>query len=168
MEVVTSEELEGTTLGLKPAQIRAVERLYRRRVPIGALMTAELCDQLVAISAESGRQVGVILDRKGHVLHVVAGDAHKLMLPELGRQRAGHGRLRGVRLIHTHVQGEALTRDDLTDLSLLRLDLVCAIAVLPNGRCGDVYCAHLARDRRRQAGGREPPSDAARGGSRHL
>ena len=43
-----------------------------------------------------------------------------------GGMRGGSGRFRGLRLVHTHLRGEALTRDDLTDLALLRLDAVAA------------------------------------------
>jgi GTP-binding protein HflX len=90
-----------------------------------------------------GRQVGVILNRKGRIEHVIVGDTQKLELPDLGRHRAGRGRLRGVRLIHTHLKGEALTRDDLTDLALLQLDYVAAIEVLENGLPGKWYGAHV-------------------------
>ena len=45
------------------------------------------------------------------------------------RHRAGSGRFRGLRLLHTHLRGEGLTQDDLTDLSLLRLDMVLAFKV---------------------------------------
>ncbi len=55
------------------------------------------------------------------------GDAHRLELPDFGRIRAGRGRFRGLRLVHTHLDGEALSTDDLTDLALLRLDLVAAL-----------------------------------------
>ena len=42
----------------------------------------------------------------------------------------GPGRFRGLRLVHTHLRNEPLTRDDLVDLALLRLDLVAAIGML--------------------------------------
>jgi GTPase len=65
--------------------------------------------------------------RSGHVDYVVVGDAGKLMLPDIGRLRAAEGRFRGLRLVHTHLRAEPLTRDDLVDLVRLRLDLVAAI-----------------------------------------
>ena len=48
--------------------------------------------------------------------------------------RAGAGRLRGLRCIHTLVDDQGLSRDDLTDLALLRLDAMVVIAtgVRPN------------------------------------
>lgn len=71
------------------------------------------------------------------------GDAARLELPDIGRARAGQVRLRGLRLVHTHLKSEPLTRDDLTDLALLRLDLIAAIATLPDGLPGPVQWAHL-------------------------
>ena len=71
------------------------------------------------------------------------GDASRINLPEIGRIRAGRGRFRGLRLIHTHLRNEPLTRDDLVDLALLRLDLVAAIGVQPDGRPADLHVAHL-------------------------
>ncbi len=71
------------------------------------------------------------------------GDASRLNLPEIGRLRAGRGRFRGLRLVHTHLRNEPLTRDDLVDLALLRLDLVAAIGVQPDGRPADLHAAHL-------------------------
>ena len=92
--------------------------------------------RLVEISLEVGRQVGLFVDRGGVISHVIVGDAHKLDLPDIGRERAGAGRFRGVRLIHTHLRGEGLSRDDLTDLSLLRLDAIIAIQAKPDGLPG--------------------------------
>jgi GTP-binding protein HflX len=57
--------------------------------------------------------------------------------------RAGDSRLRGLRLVHTHLKDEPLTPDDLTDLALLRLDLVCAIVTGPDGLPGKVYVGIL-------------------------
>jgi GTP-binding protein HflX len=46
--------------------------------------------------------------------------------------------------VHTHLRGEELTRDDLTDLALLRLDLMAAINVDERtGLPGFVRAAHL-------------------------
>jgi GTP-binding protein HflX len=82
---------------------------------------------------ETGRQVGVLVHRSGQVDTVVVGDAGKLMLPDIGRLRAAEGRFRGLRLVHTHLRAEPLTRDDLVDLVRLRLDLVAAIQIGTGG-----------------------------------
>lgn len=85
----------------------------------------------------------MLVDRSGQVERVIVGDASKITLPDVGRLRAAVGRFRGLRLVHTHLRGEPLTRDDLVDLSRLRLDLVAALLVRPDGQLGGVYWAHL-------------------------
>jgi GTPase len=102
-------------------------------VPLTDLTTPELTRSLAAVSQETGRQVGVLVHRSGQVDYVVVGDAGKLDLPDIGRLRAAEGRFRGLRLVHTHLRGEPLTRDDLVDLVRLRLDLVAAIQMAPGG-----------------------------------
>jgi GTP-binding protein HflX len=72
----------------------------------------------------------------------MVGDAHKLDLPDIGRLRAAEGRFRGLRLIHTHLRSEPLTRDDLADLVRLRLDLVAAIQVAPTGEPRSIVYAY--------------------------
>jgi GTP-binding protein HflX len=94
------------------------------------------------VSIETGRQVGVLVHRSGQVDSVIVGDATKLMLPDVGRLRAAEGRFRGLRLIHTHLHGEPLTRDDLVDLVRLRLDLVAAIQLTSAGEPRAVVWAH--------------------------
>jgi GTP-binding protein HflX len=136
-------DLFGNTLGLKPAQLDRLRHTFRRRVPANELISAELARHLSELSRELNRQLGVLIDRKGEIENVIVGDASSLLLPDIGRARAGQSRLRGLRLVHTHLKGEPLTHDDLTDLALLRLDLVAAIAVRPDGLPGAVDWAHL-------------------------
>jgi GTP-binding protein HflX len=137
------QDVSGNTLGLKPSQLHALRRTYRRRVDADAIVTPELARHLCEVSLETNRQIGVLLDRKGDVQAVIVGDARKLELPDVGRARAGESRLRGLRLVHTHLNGEPLTRDDHTDLALLRLDLVAALEVREDGLPGKVHYAHL-------------------------
>lgn len=129
-----AELVTGNLDGLRNADISVLERLARRRVAPPALITAELAETLAELSAQHHRQIGVIVDRRGNIVHVVVGDASGLFLPDLGRSRAGSSRLRGLRLLHTHVRGEGLSNDDLTDLTLLRLDAVVAITISGQGR----------------------------------
>lgn len=55
----------------------------------------------------------------------------------------GRKSLRGVRCIHTHLKNEPLSQDDLTDLALLRLDMMASIGVLEDGLPGNIYMSHL-------------------------
>jgi len=136
-------EVTGNRAGLKPSELSALERVYRRRVDPRDVVSDELGSFLCEVSRRIGRQVGVLISRQGAVEHVFVGDASRIVLPEVGRLRAGHGRFRGLRLVHTHLRNEALSRDDLVDLALLRLDLVAAVGVNHEGRPADLWVAHL-------------------------
>ena len=107
------------------------------------VISPELARHLTSISAELGRQVGVLIERGGNVRNVIVGDASALQLPEIGRLRGGTGRFRGLRLIHTHLKGEPLSHDDLNDLILLRLDLVAMVEVVAGGWPGRCEAAYL-------------------------
>jgi len=141
-----NDQVTGNTQGLKASEIKALERLYRRRVAPTDIVSPELATQLATQAAELHRQVGVLIDRRGAIQHVMVGDASKIVLPDFGRIRGGSGRFRGLRLVHTHLRGESLTRDDLTDLALLRLDAVAAITVDAAGRPGKLFVAHMVPD----------------------
>ncbi|HET9988792.1 MAG TPA: GTPase HflX [Kofleriaceae bacterium] len=140
------EEVTGNTQGLKASEIKALERLYRRRVAPTEIVSSELAQQLALQAAELHRQVGVLIDRRGAIQHVMVGDASKITLPDFGRIRGGAGRFRGLRLVHTHLRNEPLTRDDMTDLALLRLDAVAAIAVDAAGHAGKLFIGHMVPD----------------------
>jgi len=102
-------------------------------VPAERVVSHELARELTEISFEIGRQIGVLVDRRGEVTHVMCGTTSSIELPDWGRLRAGRGRLRGLRCIHTHLRDEGLDRDDLTDLALLRLDAMVAITMDERG-----------------------------------
>ncbi|HJL17039.1 MAG TPA: GTPase HflX [Sandaracinaceae bacterium LLY-WYZ-13_1] len=137
-----TRQIHGNTSGLAPSDMKALERIYRRKVPFDRLLTPELTRSMCEVSRTTGRQVGVLVDRRGVVDFVIVGDAHKLWLPDFGRLRASRGRFRGLRLLHTHLNQEGLTRDDLVDLTRLRLDLVAAVCMSPEGQPISVHYGH--------------------------
>ncbi|QSQ19868.1 GTPase HflX [Pyxidicoccus parkwayensis] len=137
------KEIYGNTLGLKSSEQHRLRNTFRRRVSPHEIVSPELARHLTELSRETNRQVGVLINRKGEIEHVVVGNAHKLELPDIGRARAGQIRLRGLRLVHTHLKSEPLTKDDLTDLALLRLDCVAAIGVGEEGLPGVLHYAYL-------------------------
>ena len=134
----------GNTVGLKPNQLRRIEKLYTRRIPPDQIVTPEFARQLGELSHETRRQIGALIDRQGHIQYVMVGDNRRIELPDFKRVRVASGRFRGLRCVHTHLRGEPLTQDDLTDLALLRLDLMAAIDVdADSGLPGLVRAAHL-------------------------
>jgi GTPase len=133
----------GNTKGLKAGQLRRLNNFYRRRVPPEYLITPELNRDMAELSHEIQRQIGVLINRAGKIAYVLAGDFQGLFFPELYEYRANPGRLRGIRCIHTHLNNEPLTQDDLTDLSLLRLDAMAAVTVGTDGFPMAVHWAHI-------------------------
>jgi GTP-binding protein HflX len=73
----------------------------------------------------------------------MVGDARSISMPDWGRLRAGRGRLRGLRCLHTHQGDDPLDRDDETDLALLRLDAMVVIGTRPDGLPGLAHVAAL-------------------------
>ncbi|MEO2054857.1 MAG: GTPase HflX [Nitrospira sp.] len=98
---------------------------------------------LTALSFETGRQIGILVGREGRIYTLLVGNQREVLIPDLSNLRFGKRALRGVRLVHTHLKDEPLNDDDLTDLALLRLDIIAAIGVLKDGSPGRLYLAHL-------------------------
>ncbi len=120
-----------------------LERLYRRRTGPDKIITPEAARALSEASAEIGRQVGLIIDRAGNIRNVLVGTERDILIPDLSDFRLGTRRLRGVRFIHTHLKDQPLNQEDLTDLAMLRLDMIAALAVQPGGLPGKISFAHL-------------------------
>ena len=111
-----------------------------------------------------------MLDRKGQVVQVVAGEPASLPAPDISRLRRGRTRLAGHTLLRTDLGAGGLTPADLTLLTRRRWDLTAVLQVLPDGLPGLIQAAHLSPvptaegDLRRLepfAPGR-PPEDLAR------
>ena len=88
------------------------------------------------------------MGRRGSIEGVIVGDQKSITIPDLSRYRTGTLRLRGLRLIHTHLQGELVTQEDLADLALLRLDMIVVLGVDEEGFPGFVQSAYLLPDNR--------------------
>ncbi len=119
-----------------------MERLYRRRIPADKVVTLDVARECADLTFETRRQIGLLVNRQGQIESVIIGNDHELVIPNLSRTRSGLRLLRGVRLVHTHLKNQPLTQDDLTDLALLRLDLIMALGVAKSGGLQDVYVAH--------------------------
>ncbi|MBI5050863.1 MAG: GTPase HflX [Nitrospirae bacterium] len=132
----------GDISGLKRSELRAIERIYRRRIPRDKALTFELANYMAECSSMIQRQIGVLADRDGDVSYVIVGNAKGIFIPELSDYPLGRKVLRGLRLIHTHLKNEPVNQDDLTDLSLLRLDALIAVG-LKDGRPDNIQFACL-------------------------
>ncbi|MDQ1269196.1 MAG: GTPase [Thermodesulfobacteriota bacterium] len=136
----------GNLDGLNKAQINRIENLYNIKSPPEYILSREAAIEIVDISRDIRRQVGLLLDRNAKVICVIAGEPQRIVIPVTPDYRPGPGRLKGLRCVHTHLSHEALTQDDLTDLALLRLDYITAICLNADGTPGPVYSAHILPD----------------------
>lgn len=133
----------GNIGGLKANQIRRIENLYRRRLPPQFLVTFELASDISKLSHEIRRQIGLLINRQGKIAFVIVGNFQGIVIPDTSEYRTAPGRLKGLRCIHTHLNNEPLTRDDLTDLALLRLDIMAAITMTKEGYLHQVHVGHI-------------------------
>lgn len=142
-EETTIGSVSGNISGLKKHQLAALERLAGKRVAREEIISPELARALCQLSFEMNRQIGILLSRSGKVEQIVVGDFKGIMIPRLGAVRSAGGRLKGLRLIHTHLAGEEISDEDLMDLLFLRLDLLSVLKITPDGLPERLYSAHL-------------------------
>lgn len=128
---------------MKADQVRRLTNLYRRKTPPAYIVSPELSKAICQLSFEIRRQIGILLDRHGRTAYVMVGTHQQIVIPNLEKYRSGGGRLKGLRCVHTHLQNEPLTRDDLMDLALLNLDLMAAVTIDAHGYPLRVHAAHL-------------------------
>lgn len=127
---------------MKKNQMKNLERLGSKRVPREMVISPEQARTLCQLSTELNRQIGLLVHRSGQIEMVIVGTFSGIMIPQLSSVRASGGRLRGLRLIHTHLAGEDISDEDLMDLLFLRLDLLSVLKV-QEGLPERLYCAHL-------------------------
>lgn len=138
--------VHGSTHNLKPSQRKELEKLGDRRLRDDCVITPQLATAMATLTKETNRVIGVLIDRRGRIEETMIGDFKRLYLPDIGRDRAGSSRFRGLRLVRTALDHAKLAPDDITDLSKLHLDSVAVVHVRPDGRTGGVQWAHLIPD----------------------
>ena len=121
--------LYGNLEGISQKIIKQIEKLENKKSHGTDIISIELLKQLCLYSYETGRQLGLLINRAGGIEYVLVGSHDSIMIPVLSRFKLAPGRLRGLRLIHTHPKGDKLDHDDMADLALLRLDSVTACAM---------------------------------------
>lgn len=73
---------------------------------------------------------------------MIVGDSKGVFIPDLDDYPIGRKALRGLRFIHTHLADEPLNNEDITDLTLLRFDIIAAIS-MREGLPDNIYAAYL-------------------------
>ena len=107
------------------------------------MISNDLAREVSFLSGELNRQIGLLINRKGEISMIILGTAKGIFIPNLDAFRSASTRFKGLRMIHTHLAGEELSDEDLTDMSHLRLDIMGALEVRPDKTPGKLYWAHL-------------------------
>lgn len=137
------KRLHGNLAGLRNTHLKKIEELYSFRIASDHICNQEVSKILVQLSHTIRRQIGLLINRNGKIKYAIVGEPDRIMIPVTTDYMALPGKLKGLRLVHTHLKDEPLTRDDLTDLALLRLDYITAICITEDGRPGKVYSGHI-------------------------
>ena len=117
-------------------------------MPVAEFCSHDLAVRLIELSGDLRRQIAILVNRVGNVEYVIVGDEKGVVIPELRDYPLGKRVMRGLRLIHTHLKNEPVSEDDLTDLSLLRFDLLAALLYTPGKNQIYAQLAWLAPDQR--------------------
>ena len=147
------ETIYGNLQGLKPSQLKGLQRLYHQRIPGDRITTPEFAQRLAASSTEIGQPVCAYLNRRGQVIRVGVGTPRQTQIPPLELPRYGGGRLSGIRCIATQVKSEPPKESALTAMAIQRLDVLVVLTLSGSGfqrRGGggtgyieETYLAHL-------------------------
>lgn len=119
--------INGNIEGVRNSQLQLLEKLYDIKVPKYSLATEEIINTMVSITSYIEREISIAIDRKGNVINVSIGDSGMVEIPIID---ISERKLSGVRIIHTHPNGNSrLSALDISALLKLKLDSLVAVGV---------------------------------------
>ncbi len=127
------ETIYGALQGLKPSQLKQLQRLYHQRIPVDLITTSEFAQRLAAISTDINQPVCAYVNRRGQVIRVGVGTLSQTQIPLLELPRYGAERLSGIRCIATKLQTESPSQAALTSVALQRLDALALLVLSGSG-----------------------------------
>lgn len=77
----------GETIGIRKSILGRLEELYEATVPFGQVITTELTQKMIDITADLNREIVVYINRRGQVICVAVGDVYTVVLPEVDGQK---------------------------------------------------------------------------------
>lgn len=133
--------ISGNTNDLKKKQIARLKKLSEKKLHDDVALPSDFAKELGLLSRELKKVLGLLVDRQGVIRYFIAGDSHRIFIPEL--ERRSESRLRGLRLIRTDLSSGKIKQEDIYDLTLLRLDYLTVLKVAPDGTAASVQNAHI-------------------------
>ncbi|AFZ46809.1 GTP-binding protein HflX [Cyanobacterium stanieri PCC 7202] len=143
----------GNLQGIKPNQLKQLQRLYQQRIRSDRLTSPEFAERIASISSDLKQPVCVYLNRRGQVIRVGVGTPRQTQIPPLELPRYGAQRLSGIRCLSTSIKPIPPSEASLTAMARQRLDALVVFTLTGQGiqRKGggasgfvkDAYLAHL-------------------------
>ncbi|MDH5543754.1 MAG: LPS assembly lipoprotein LptE [Nitrospinota bacterium] len=138
------KKITGDTGDLDDGQIKKLEDLYEFKLPPGIPATAEIVSVLTSLTKSLKRQAGVLVDREGKIIEVIAGTKESIIYPEVRQLQLGHLDLSGSTFIHTYIDDAKITEDIIQkELLMKRYDGIVMINTDSNGKAGNISLAHI-------------------------
>ena len=127
------ETVYGHLKGLKPSQLKQLQRIYHQRLPGDCVVTSEFAQRLAAVSTDIDSPLCAYVNRRGQVIRVGVGTLRQTQIPPAELPRYGAERLSGLRCIATQFEPDPPTEAILTTMALQRLDLLAVLALTGSG-----------------------------------
>jgi GTP-binding protein HflX len=119
--------ISGNIDGVKNSILDKLEAACEIKVSKDCILSEELVDILVQVTKDLDREVSAAIDRKGNIISMAIGDSSTVELPIIDIRE---GRLSGVKIVHTHPNGNSrLSALDMSALLKLKLDCIVAIGI---------------------------------------
>lgn len=123
----------GNIDGVKDSVLEILEDIYKINIWKDSIFTEEMVQILYNVTLKLDREISVAVNRKGKVISVAIGDSSTVELPLIDIRE---NRLSGVRIIHTHPNGNPkLSALDISALVKLKLDCIVAIGIEEGAIC---------------------------------
>lgn len=120
--------IKGNVDGIKDFILKELDSIYDITVTKNRVIEPEIIALIASISSRVNREINVAIDRRGNIVEISIGDSSSVQLPLLNVQEK---RLSGIRVIHTHPNGNPnLSSIDISALTKLKLDCIAAIGVI--------------------------------------
>lgn len=119
--------ITGNVTGIKATLLTRLEALFDLKTDVYTFANEQIVEEIIDITGLLNREVSVALDRRGNVVEISVGDSSTVKLPKIQTYKKG---LSGIRIIHTHPNGNSQLSDvDISALLSLKLDAMIAVGV---------------------------------------
>ncbi len=136
-------EVHGNLEGIRKSVLDELAAFYDVQLDSDIFMPQDLLQSLCGYSAFLNREIALYITRDGEIADVFVGKSSSIDLPDV-RLRRSERRLSMIRCIHTHPSGSGMLSDvDISALTSMRFDAMCAVGVAEDGHMTSTQCAFL-------------------------